>query len=592
MTPVARHGLLVVAALVAVLPALGADVALYIDNAPHLAELDALAEAWPSPIAWSDHQAGMVVGLLNGQAAWWPLAGLVRLGLPAIPIYIAAIALSNVVFVLGVDRLGQRLLNPKAALAAAILAGASVFDLYGIAGATGGMWPFRLACGLLLYGIGARWRSGVWLAIVCLLHTFVAIAAVLVTLVFAIRDRRRLIDLAIGLVICAGWWVPLLDPALRGFPGRWSLGPADAGLLLMAPFEIVPWLLSREVVLLGGPAGLLGTLVVFPLAAWGLRSAARDRRLALELTAVVAVFVVGALVLHPLTEIAFLGPNPWRHLIWWRVAVALSAGAALATLPRSASLVACGMAVVGAVAVGAQQIPIDRELRADLDAVHALVQDRSRVFHEDTFQRFGVTGTLANGHGGALLGTRGPAVLGSWYAIAPVPTIPALSSESGATFGVRTSELSPDAVVGHLKRFSADAAVTTTPELAALFAAAGVPELGRHGPFVAWELKAPLLLGARGAQAQVLRDDADRVDAAIHGGADFLYRRAYHPWWTATFDEQPIELVVDPQTGLQAGTTPGRGRLSIRWEPQPGPWWLAGVGLLAALAVRRLHSPS
>ncbi|MCP4804786.1 MAG: hypothetical protein GY913_30120 [Proteobacteria bacterium] len=586
MTP-ARHGLLAALAVAAVLPALLPDTALYVDNAPHLAELVVLAEAWPLPVAWADHQAGMAIGQLSAQAAWWPLAGLVRLGLPALPLYLLAIVLSNIVFALGVERLGRRLVSPEAGLFAAVLAAASAFDLYGIAGAAGGMWPFRLACGVLAFGIGARWRSGLWIAAVCLLHTFAAVIVVLVTLVEAVKDRRRLIDLAVGLALCAGWWIPLLAPELRSFPAFWDMGLADVGLLLFFPVDVMSWRLGGEVVAVGGPAGLAFHVLAIPLALLGLRSKLADRRLGLELSVVLALVLVGVVVVYPLTGFSLLGPNPWRHLLWWRVALALSAGAGLATLPRAASMAVGGAAVLAATLAGFHEIPVPSDLREDLEATHALVEGPGRVFHEDTFFRPGVERHLARGHAGALLGLRDTTVVSSWYSVASIPTLRQTASEAGATMGTRTSDLTAAQLRSRLKLYSVDRAVSTTPEVAALLAELGAVELGRHGPFVAWQLKAPMLFGARGAGAVISVDEPQRVVAELDGPADFLYRRSWHAWWSASLDGAPLLADHSAETGLIVGSTESAGRLEVSWAPRGLAWWLLALPALGAVWWRR-----
>ena len=576
---------LAVFAVVAVLPALHPDVALYIDNAPHLAEVYALAAAWPDPVAWSDHQAGMAIGQLSAQAAWWPLAGLVRLGLPALPLYALAIVASNVVLALGVERLGARLLQGhRAGWIAGALAAACVFDLYGIAGAAGGMWPFRLACGLLAWGVGARWRSGLWIGAVCLLHTFAGVVVVLVTLVQAVRDRGRLVDLAVGLALCAGWWVPLLDPSLRSFGAPWQQGPADLALLLWVPFDVMSWRLGAGVELLGGPVALAWPLVVGPLAAWGLTTVLDDRRLGVELGLVLGLVLVGVLVLYPLTGFSYLGPNPWRHLLWWRIALVLSAASALSRLGRPARMGALGVVLVASVLAGFGLVPVDRQLRADLDATQALVAGPGRVFHQDTFFAPGLDLALTRGHAGALLGTQGASVVSSWYSVASIPTLPHTHSEGGYLFG--RNDLDALGLKRRLKLYSVERAVTVTPQAAALFAELGATELGRNGPFVAWQLEAPPRLGAKGGGMQVDRVASDRLEATLPTAADILVRSAGHPWWEADVDGQPVSLETDPGTGLMVGSAPA-GALTVTWTRRGLAWWLLAIPALGAALWRR-----
>ena len=69
--------LLATAAFVSLLPCLQPSVAVYVDNAPHLVEVAAMADAWPAVVSWTDRaNSGMVVGQLNAPLAWWPLASI------------------------------------------------------------------------------------------------------------------------------------------------------------------------------------------------------------------------------------------------------------------------------------------------------------------------------------------------------------------------------------------------------------------------------------------------------------------------------------------------------------------------------------
>jgi len=571
--------LLIVAAVVGLLPCLSPSIQVYVDNAPHLVEVAGMAEAWPAVVSWTDRaNAGMALGQLNAPLAWWPLAGLHRAGVPPVPLYVACIFLSNLMFAFGTWKLGERLIGCDAGWIAAVLATCSVFDLYGIAGAAGGMWPFRLACGLLMYGIGARWKGGLWLAAVMLLHTFTAVAAVLVTAVLAVREPRRMLHLLVGLAIAAFWWGPLLDPALRGFAGHWEMNLGDTLSVMLYPGEVFHWRLTGEARAVGGAPGLAFVAVAGVGAILALlRPRVEDRVLAIHLGGVVAVFVLVGAVFYPLFNFQYFGPNPWRHYLWVRVALAMVAGVGLVALPaRVKGLLAVGLAILAAWA-GGRELEMDPERLDQLEATWELLPE-GRVFHEDTLHKPGAPEDLAGGHAGALLGLDRP-VLGSWYTVSSIATVPYTASEAGIIAG-HLYPPEPESLHRTLRAYGVSSLVSVSGlELPSTH----FEDLGGEGPFRAWRVLGDPqpLVGARDGSVELGHSTPTGVVATVPAGP-FRVRRTFHPWWSATLDGELIELGPG-STGLVEGVAPAPGKLEIIWKNQGSSWaWLSLFGLLLA----------
>lgn len=578
--------LLATAALVSLLPILQPSTQVYVDNAPHLVEVAAMADAWPSVVSWTDRaNVGMVVGQLNAPLAWWPLAGGVKAGLPLAPLYVFCVFLSNLVFGFGAYKLGQRLVGDTAGWIAAVLVTCSAFDLYGIAGAAGGMWPFRLSCGLLMYGIGARWRSGLWLAAVMLLHTFGAVAAVMATLAMATREPRRLLHLLLALALSAFWWGPLLDPALRGFQGFWAMGPLDTLMVSLFPGEVLSWRLLGKASAVGGVPGLAFIAVAGVGAAISfLRPKIEDRTLALQLGAVVVVFLVGGAVLYPLLEFSLLGPNPWRHYLWVRVALAMAAGVGLQGLPeRAQGLLAVGLGILAAWA-GGRELVMQPGLTEDLRATWALAPE-GRVYHEDSMFKPGAPLDLTRGHAGALLGLERE-VLGSWYTVSSIATVGPAASEAGGILGQVATDLDVEALHRSLRVYGATSLVSVSGlDLGAPF----FQDLGGEGPFRLWRVlgEEQPLVGARDGDVSLTSTTATIVVATVPEGP-FRVRKTWHPWWSATLDGEPLELEAG-NSGLIEGTAPGAGQLMVSWSNQGLRWaWisLAGSLFLVGMSLR------
>jgi hypothetical protein len=614
--------LLALCAAVAVAPGLLPGGALYMDNAPHLAEIHVLAtEILPQDrwfTGWSDRVlAGSAVGQVNAPLAWTLLAGLVALGLPAWPLYALATALSNVAFTLGAWRLARRLVSPTAALLAAGLAGTLVGDLWGVAGAAGGMWPFRLANGVLLLGIAQTGRGrgaaawAAWTALLVLTHTYTALiglAWVLVEAGTALRAGRRagagraLGGAAVGLLVAAPFWLPIaLEPGLRGFSTTSELGPAPLLLSLLAPLDLGTLELFGETRLLSGIAGGGDALALLAglLLAWRGRDGITDR------TALARVLApLGALLLLVLGVEALgaglLGPNAWRFLAFPRIGLCLLAGVGLAValkVPLAARATVVVLAAAAA-AAGVTQVPPGLDAAPDLRAAWAALPEApGRVYHDDTAFSVEARGAFTLGHPGALLHREtGHPMVGSWYGLTPARAHAWTRSEAHLQVGLdQDGALSrPDLLARHLRRFGVGAVVSASPGLTAALAGAGAARvLAEHGAFTTLALTAspaPVLHAADvPAAISDLQATRGRVQARVgaEGPVTLRLAQGWHPWWTATLDGAPVPLTEEPRTGLVLLSLPHGGALDIAWR-DPMRWTrrlgLVGLLLLAGLA--------
>ncbi|MCB9795232.1 MAG: hypothetical protein H6741_21225 [Alphaproteobacteria bacterium] len=620
--------LLSAVALLATLPALSPAVAWYMDNAPHLLEVALLArDALPAGnfYAWSDGaNAGMVVGQHNAPLAWMPLAAAAWAGLPTQALYQLAILASNLVFALGTWRLGLRLLgDARAALLAALLAAVAVPDLLGVAGALGGMWPYRLANGLFLLGLSvAPERRGfglsvAWGVATVLGHTFTAVVGLgvmaLEALVWAARGQRAVAlrqGLALGsaLALTAFFWGPLLDPALRQVEGFWAMGPVDTLALLLTPLSIMDWVMHGELVPIAGPGAWAFHALALPGAALGLwrwqREALGDAALAWLLLAGVAALILAVAVLHSVLHFGLLGPNPWRHYAWWRTLLALLAGYGLApwlgALSRAAPL-GLGLAALAA-GLGVRELEVFRDAdRQGLSEAWVAAEAQlppGRIYHQDSFRRPGAPESLRWSHPGGLLGVRtGRPVLGSWYAVFPLPTLLSTISETQLLFGVPEDQLPPGAewLHGRLRLYGAAGVISVEPGLAARLS--GDPRFEARaalGPYTVFALREPPLpvVGVRPTEGTLLGvDDRGALVRARLGGEGpktLRVRKTWHPWWQARLDGAPVPVSLDADSGLMLVALSGPGELELRWEDRGRRWrwgWLLGA-LLALLGLR------
>jgi len=576
------------AAVVAVAPAALPGGELYLDNAPHLVELKLLAEqVLPRTLwftGWADGPlAGFAVGELNAPLAWTPVALLVALGVPIVPIYALAVLASNVVLGLGMLRLARRVL-PAGALVAALLAVSAPADLYGIGGATGGMWPFRLACGLgLWWWSGARGavRDAIWLSVVLLTHTYAGVMAFCYLLIA--NRRRALLPIGVAALVTAAFWGPIafggLTEGLRA-PYPWS--PMEVGLLHLVPVDVFAWQLGA-LALLGGYWSLGWAVVVVVAAGWALSR---------SLPPLVPSIALAAVALVLLVHLGLLGPNPWRYLVAFRLGLCLLAAP---WVPRALA----ALLPLLALAVGWQEttrcVGSSAPVCDALESTWAALDARSPqglVFHQDPFWKPDAPGALAQGHVGAMISvvTDLP-VIGSWYGVTPIATVAPTASDVRVMFGREEGAMlaDPEGLYARFRRLGVGSVVSVTAAFADfLDADPRYERVSRTGPLGAWTLvDAPQgAVGAARGAVTVVSSRAGALEADVPAGP-LRIRRSHHPWWTASLDGAPLELERS-ELGLMVAHAPGAGRLALAWTPRArGFRWLSLVGLLVLFGAYR-----
>ncbi|MFH1465750.1 MAG: hypothetical protein ABIO70_15290 [Pseudomonadota bacterium] len=630
-------GLLVVAATLLATAAIWAPGALlYMDVPCHLAEVHALAtEILPGQRwlhGWSDiANAGGDVGGLNAPLPWSALALLTWAGLPLAVGFrlftVGSVALCG----LGAMALGRRLgLGVGAAALAGVLVAVAPLDTLGIGGALGGMWPYRLANGLLLVGLARldleRPRLGpsaLWLAAVLLCHAYAGVvAAGVLALVMGEQVLRRhwtmlgvsAVNAALAALISLPWWLPQVRGGAAAVQEITHLRPLAALAMLLLPLRPHDLLTGARPALLGGVWSLGGAVVgVVGLAgaAWRLSRGARPSPWALRLAGALGVLLALAL----LGGFGLLGPNPWRHLAQGRVALALVVAAGLEPwLAGRARGWALGLALAGLTAVaGYHTLPCGWRVedRAAVGALEATWADlaaaapQGRVYHQETFLDPTWRGPLAWSHVGPMLSVEhGLPTLGSWYGVTPVPTVPFTADQGVGLMGTRQAAVlaEPDWLYARFRRFGVGATVTVEPALeAALGADVRYRRVGGRAPFAAFVLReAPLgPLGVADPAALVTLADrgATALSARIEvaGPADFVLRQAWDPGWSATLDGAPLALAAGPDDGLITGRLPGSGELALHWRPRSRPWaplGLAALGVALALGGRSRRGES
>lgn len=625
-------------ALAVTLPVLLPGGLAYLDNPPHLAEVHLLAteilpgEGWFS--GWSDGvECGAALGQVNGPLVWTPLAALVALGLPLLPTYGAALLGAQLLFAEGVRRLAGRLGGSEVGAAlAAILAVASVPELYGVAGSLGGMWPHRLGLALLCLGAGSAAvernaaRIGAWLAAILLVHSFaggLALGWALLAIGAALRRRqpalaaRWLAGLGLAAALAAPFWLPLLDPRLRDFPRQlMEPGPLLAYTLLpLRPGELVA---GRAWAWEGGAAAIF----CFALAAlgWGLRSvsaraatpevaakgppgpapaepdpAELGRRSALAAGGLfLAVATVGLL------DSGALGPNPWRHVSALHLLILAGGGLGLGRLSGGAAAAVALGAVAASWSAGKELLPLRArapETWAGLEAAWTSTAGLAgRVYLEDPAFDPAAPPPFGQSHVGALAVVRAPVEsVGSWYGVNPIPTTAWTTSEGPLTLGAWVGGLAANAEAVHtrFRVFGVGSVVAYGEELRALLAAdPRWRRQGDHGSFTVFvSTEAPLgRVGLPPETGRVEGLEAGRgwLRARIEapGPTRLRVRSSWHPWWKASLDGQPLPVEKGPGDGLMVVELGGGGEFRMEWvDPTRWSAGLALLGLLLAAAV-------
>ena len=628
-------------ALIPVLPAVLPGAETYLDNPSHLVEVRELSEIlredqWFS--GWGTRaNAGMAVNQVNAPAVW---AGVAALGwaFGALPMYIAGILASNVLFTLGAWRFFRRFAGEDAAWLGAALAAVAPQDLYGYAGAAGGMWPHRLANGLLLWGLGATspqspGRIGVWLAAVLLCHTYSGMDAAGVLGVAIVLDvaarrwgdaARHVGGAAIGALISAPFWVPLLGSGVRpDFAGEirfWNLGDHLAEIFL--PFSPVRLNDPLSWQFLGGPLNFAWSVLLGAgfFGAWTIRDALRSRARALTTTPALAgpiflgILLIVVMAVVPITLTEAFGPNPWRHLAVVRAVLCGVAGAGLVALGYGVRSAITGLifaaALVGAYAgVLEMRIPLDPKITSHHENIRAVWADlaevgvKGRVYHQNTSFRDGAPAALRFSEIGALVAweTDLP-VLGTWYTISAVASEPHMRSSSEGLFGQEAERWYRDAPAffERARAFDIGAVVAVEPRLASFLSKrVEAKKVAEYGPFTGFLLDTgglgpfacPAAVACEGAtEGRGWAETRVRADTATAERVVGV-RQTWHPWWSATLDGVPVPADREVGTGRLTLTLPpftGEKSLRIAWE-DPTRWtaWLALLGAaLAAVAWR------
>ncbi len=619
-----------VAAIVATAMAWDGGALWYMDNPCHLLDLGQLADHVMPEQRWfhgwsTMANAGGDVGGVNAPLPWFGLALLVAAGLPAGLVYRLAMVGAVLLHAMGAWALGRRLgLGRQAATLAAVLIAVLPVDLVGIAGGLAGMWPYRLANGLLYLGL-ARWRpervpvgtTALGLSAVLLCHAYsgVVAAGVMALLGVALARQRRWPSLArltgagaLALLLTCPYWFPQLTGGQATVAEVTRLTPEGALALLMLPIRPHDLLTGQPWTVLGGPLSWLPSVAL--VVGWHL-AIQRFRKEQPTLDPLAgwlggAVLVLLLLVL--LGGLGLLGPNPWRHLAHGRAALAIVAAAGLAPLlarpwARRATVAAITLVGLQASLFELPNPVTHPELRQAVPALRATwaelaaSQHHGRIYHQETFLDPSWSGPLAWSHAGAMLAVeQGLPVLGSWYGVSPVPTVPWTMDQGVALLGAYQDVVLTDPawLNARFRRFGVGGVVTVEPALAAHLAARPerYSQVSDHPPFAAFVLiedpLPPVGLASPTARAELEIMEPTRIVAAIttEGPADFVLRQAWDPGWSASLDGQRVAIGAGPDDGLVTGTLPGSGTLELRWRPRSKPLVPLGLlGLLLAVGV-------
>jgi hypothetical protein len=609
----------------------------HLDNSSHALELQLLAnevvphQHWAS--GWSPRaNAGTAVFQLNAPLAWLPLALLVQLGLSLDVAVRLGAPFANAVVAVGAWALARRLFTTSGVgLLAAALAASTPMDLVGAGGALGGMWPHRLANGVLLLGLAAAPARrqpalvALWLAIIGLLHTFVLLFAAPLLVARAalhLRAGQRqealnlLVALAVAGLLMSPQLGPLFDARLRVLPLPWQAPLPALAQLLFVPVDVIELRGAGTGSVLGGVAGATQAAVLWGGAAIALLTGGartRSRGVVGGLGAAVLVWTVLALVCQG-TASELLGPNPWRHLAITRLGLALAAAVGLLVLlPALGRHIAVVAAVCAGAAVGLNQVQVrlDPEVARSLDNLDqawsevAAAYPGARVYQVDTFRRGDAPPGTGNIHPGGLeAAATGLSLLGSWYGVSPDAVVNAASSDRGLLLGAPEAEIVDLSgwIDSRMRQLGAVAFIThRAAHRDALSSDGRFQLIADTGSFTAWARTGPPLplLGVEPPGTAVQRHTSPtRIETLLDGAPPlpFRVRVAYHPWWQGTVDGVPVPLTKAADTGLLQGVAPQAGELVLTWTDQGRSWrWtgMSGLLLLVPLALwdRRKRLP-
>ncbi len=613
---------LCLAAAIPVLAVLGEGSGWYLDNAAHLLEAQALGHA-ETLFTYSERaELGIPVGQVSAPLPWALLGLAGRLGLDLVAGNALAILLANVLFAVAVSRLAMRLYaRDDIAWMAGVLAASVATDVYGIGGSAGGMWPYRVANALVIlaFARGPGVGSALLLGGAFWFHTLSATVGGLGLAVQAVaalaRDRRvpwSHVATGVGaLVLGAGVWVPLLDPALHDFGGahpyRWG------EVVLALGFPVSPFAFPRGSVLIGGALSIglwaVATLLVF------VPRRVDDRGLALDGLAVLALLEI--CVLSPsLGGPSPLGPVPFRLHAFLHVALAIRAAPGLRTLlergtalippdgaPSSRQVLLAGAGIVlltffpWAQAVstglaGRREMPPGEQPALEA-AYRAAVAESGggRVYVHDTFVNEGAPAELYWAHPGGLLAARhGGDIVGSWYGISPSPVTRASRSEDRFFAGLSRRKPREDfheEVLDRLDAWGVTALLTWDPEVVGwLDGARGFAVSSRHEPWTVLSRAVSLPpVTVRAGQVDVIAAEG-ALDVATEGAFELRARKAGNAWWVGA------EVGTEKATGLLLAEGEGPAVLRVEDKARRWRWLSAGAGLvLAGLAVAGVSRP-
>jgi hypothetical protein len=602
----------------------------YLDNPSHLAEIASLAGegacGW-SPIAF----AGLSLDALHSPLLWRGMALATRAGLPLrllypLVLYAGLLAPAAAVFVVAKRRMP---LLPAFALAWLLLIQRPA--LVGTASATGGMWAFTLACGILVLFADAlvapasgRRQAAILaglLGLIGLLHLFVLVAACMLWLLAAAlqvwAERRRALPrlsayalaAALALLLSAPYWFPVLSedftPKRQLFPPLalllhfvWPVDAIDTGIRsrVFTGSATLPLELDALPMVTLLAAGLLGGI-----AAWRRRGGDSLARIAW----VFGLAVTFLVVLSKPLDLRLLGPLPWRFIYLARIGMALAAIGLSVKGPAASPAVASGRGRLRTASLLLTMAlsglfwgwPLVRHVpKADgreMAEVRALWQwlrahpTPGRVYLQDTFMAAPVEAGLARSHVLALSHQEtGQDTLAPHYGMIPSATRRALVSEFGSLFGARPSH-APAAqaqLLERVRRFAVGRVVTATASSSAMLErTGGFQKQEQLGRFTVYDVKAAALPpGPTSVPAPGV------LLATVVGPGRATLTHAFHRFWRLAEAPAGARLTFD-DVGLMKvdDLPPGRWLLRLEYAPPRAPWLLCLAGLVALVMLGR-----
>jgi hypothetical protein len=225
---------LVVSGVAIAWPVLRGGYLTYLDNPCHLAEV--YAAAFEARNGWSEIAfCGFPIKTLHSPLWYGTLAWLVRIGLPAGPLYASCLALGFLAPSLALYFTARRRVSVPAAAVLAYLLLAQRPAIVGVGSALGGMWTFYMASAgliLLVDRLARPCRSGADLASIAGLTGFI-----LVTHLFTV--------VPLGLLVLLHVWLALERKRIGPKVLFCQLGAGMVGVAAAAVYWL-PMVLARE----------------------------------------------------------------------------------------------------------------------------------------------------------------------------------------------------------------------------------------------------------------------------------------------------------------------------------------------------------